>query len=331
MKKFYKDMSVARSIGVLLVVLGHSFPDNSYGNTSFYVYLHNFIYSFHMPFFFALSGFFASKIYTLATTDETIGFISSKVTKLIIPYFFVSILAVPVKLLMKGYTARPLELSNVFRDIFLIPVNNPVEYLWFIYTLFLIFIFAILLAKTKLDIKVIVLLTLALNILQINNISYFNLSLVANYLVYFYIGMLFRRHYNIYENYKNKNIIFVVTLVIFLIMVFAPVGFRNIYISGIYRFIRAMMGVVVFITLSYMIKDSKTGSFLQIFEKYAYDIYLFSWFFQTASRVLFYQILNLNYNFTFILMFLFGLLPIVLSKYFLRKQPIISRLFLGIK
>ena len=64
-KKYYKDMDIARGIGIFLVVLGHSFPDSQFNNSNFYAYIYKLIYSFHMPFFFIISGFFAYKIYEI--------------------------------------------------------------------------------------------------------------------------------------------------------------------------------------------------------------------------------------------------------------------------
>lgn len=60
----YKEWDIIRGIGVLLVILGHSFPDDTSGiwlREDFYGYLKYFIYSFHMPLFVCMSGFCPQK------------------------------------------------------------------------------------------------------------------------------------------------------------------------------------------------------------------------------------------------------------------------------
>lgn len=60
MKNRVAYLSTARVIGILLVVLGHSYPFNvpiSQGLE----FLRSFIYSFHMPLFVFISGFLAAK------------------------------------------------------------------------------------------------------------------------------------------------------------------------------------------------------------------------------------------------------------------------------
>jgi fucose 4-O-acetylase-like acetyltransferase len=46
------SLDIMKGIGILLVVLGHSLPSSRIGN-----YVYNFIYSFHMPLFFIVSGY----------------------------------------------------------------------------------------------------------------------------------------------------------------------------------------------------------------------------------------------------------------------------------
>ena len=50
------DISIAKAIGIILMVAGHIFITNETQP------LHDFIYSFHMPLFFILSGFCFSNI-----------------------------------------------------------------------------------------------------------------------------------------------------------------------------------------------------------------------------------------------------------------------------
>lgn len=69
---------IARGLGIILVVYGHTVA--AWGGDN--EILHRFIYSFHMPLFFGLSGMYIS------TNSELIPFIKSKVTRFVIPFIF---------------------------------------------------------------------------------------------------------------------------------------------------------------------------------------------------------------------------------------------------
>ena len=68
MKKYYTWINIARGIGMILVVLGHAADDTwirSENNNYIAKFVIDFIYSFHMPLFFFISGFCSSKILRL--------------------------------------------------------------------------------------------------------------------------------------------------------------------------------------------------------------------------------------------------------------------------
>ncbi len=77
------EIDVAKGIGILLVILGHIVPENTY--------LRTIIYSFHMPLFFFLSGLVAKKQYSFNQnkTERKKGFIKSN-SKLIACYLLYS-------------------------------------------------------------------------------------------------------------------------------------------------------------------------------------------------------------------------------------------------
>ena len=76
MSKRINYIDVARGIGILLVVMGH----NDFAAIS--PFMHKFIYSFHMPLFFFLSGYF------LNTTIGFWTFVKKRFNGLLKPYFF---------------------------------------------------------------------------------------------------------------------------------------------------------------------------------------------------------------------------------------------------
>ena len=84
----FSEIDVAKGLGIILVVMGHSFPDasleggiqNPVCNVIF-----DMIYSFHMPLFFFLSGFVA-KLALDGRTDK-LEIVKKRFFRLMIPYF----------------------------------------------------------------------------------------------------------------------------------------------------------------------------------------------------------------------------------------------------
>ncbi len=78
MTKRLEWVDIAKGIGIFLMVMGHS------GIPRF---IHDCIYSFHMPFFFILSGyFFLTEKYTF------VELINRKVKTILLPYFVFSVM-----------------------------------------------------------------------------------------------------------------------------------------------------------------------------------------------------------------------------------------------
>lgn len=86
MKTHNKVLDVAKGIAIMLVVLGHSFPDNVFtGQTrldQIATFIYDFVYSFHMPVFFCISGY----LFYDAWISHSSGTIKRKAQRLLIPY-----------------------------------------------------------------------------------------------------------------------------------------------------------------------------------------------------------------------------------------------------
>ncbi|WP_368489974.1 acyltransferase family protein [Clostridium sp. BJN0013] len=326
MKKYYKDMDIARGIGIFLVVLGHSFPDAQFNGSVFYAYIYRLIYSFHMPLFFIISGFFAYKIYEISTLKSYGRFVYSKFKRLMIPYISVSLIAVPIKLYMNNYAARPIKLNDLIINIIFYPLDIPIQYFWFIYTLFFIFVVAPLFKKLPINITLAI--TLILNLLFTKQIGFMYIYGVIHYLFYFFFGIYLNSTYKNWGNIKNKQIIIVTfSIIIIVLNLFQPT--RKIY--PYYNLITSLVGSGIFLMLSNLIVNGSVGELFKNIGKYSYDIYLLSWFFQTGFRVVTYQVLGFNYNIVILIMFLVGFFPIMMSMYIFNKSPLLSKIFLGHK
>jgi len=124
-KERYVFLDVAKGIGIVLVIMGHLVTLRSVPSTL--------IYSFHMPFFFIISGMFAG------TKLPFKDYVVHKFKQLIIPFlvYFVIGLCFKTLLLVSGLDDKPFDVNNIVyqffiahpRDIFAGPI-------WFLTCLF---------------------------------------------------------------------------------------------------------------------------------------------------------------------------------------------------
>lgn len=126
-------LDIAKGLTIILVVVGHFMPENS---PAAYVSLNHWIYSFHMPTFFFLSGY----VYESYRKDiPYVEFVWKKFRRLMIPYLFVSILIISIKLLTQGnmYVQNPVTFRTYVEILY---VPSAGYYLWFIWSLFTIYL-----------------------------------------------------------------------------------------------------------------------------------------------------------------------------------------------
>lgn len=332
------EFNYLRAIGIFLVVLGHSFPFIDEINISSFKYVHSLIYSFHMPLFIMISGFFAYKIMSIKSFGEYKIFVLNKFSRLIIPYFTISLFTIPIKFLLNKFSERPLVLSEVLIDIIFYPWRNPIIFFWFIYALFIIFVFSPIIVKFN---KYIVLgAFLFLYIIPKPNIEFMGINSILTYSIFFFTGIYLRDFYmknrakflNLKLAHKNIILIFIIPTLIFLINFQFP-NYENAFLQiliNIFYFFKSLLGIYVCFIISILLCRFKEFKSLKLISEYSFDIYLLSWFSQIFCRIIFYQILNLNYLVVVILSLICGFLPIVISKFLLRKFYIFRKFILGI-
>jgi fucose 4-O-acetylase-like acetyltransferase len=127
-------VDAAKGFGIILVVVGHAtrglLEARILSETAFVHYVDTWIYSFHMPLFFFLTGLF---IVRSAEKNTFPSFIFDKVATLAYPYFVWSIITILLKTALGPLPTTPRSL----RDLPLI-LYHPIEQYWFLYTLFVL-------------------------------------------------------------------------------------------------------------------------------------------------------------------------------------------------
>lgn len=150
-----RRMAALQGAGILLVVIGHAeglLPaerdalvktDAAYAA---FIGVVQWIYSFHMPLFFAMSGFLLHRA-TLRKGARAYpswsDFVASKAERLLLPYAVISSIAYPIKVLLSRFALRPIHftLYDYVRNL-VFPWENTIIFFWFLSTLWLMFVTA---------------------------------------------------------------------------------------------------------------------------------------------------------------------------------------------
>ncbi len=124
----------AKGIGIFLVVFGHTLIGLVNGGiitpSEVSEFVEKFIYSFHMPLFFFISGLFGER-----SLKKTLSvFFQNKLQVIVYPYLVWSVLQTGMQLIASPYTNQP---PTSWMDILRIGYQ-PIMQFWFLYTLFFI-------------------------------------------------------------------------------------------------------------------------------------------------------------------------------------------------
>ncbi len=154
-------IDVAKGWGILLVVLGHALrglqnvellPASGWSHA-----LDAWIYSFHMPLFFLLSGFFMEK----AVQRPWDRALKDRAKTLLWPYLLWSVLQTLVQIRMSGYTSSSYNWTHLLGILW-----KPVMQFWFLYVLLLLSLLWLGLRRAGVPAGVLLVVAFALHVTQ---------------------------------------------------------------------------------------------------------------------------------------------------------------------
>ncbi len=335
-KQYFDWIDAAKGLGIILVVFAHTLVPQIREESLNASFIWIFIYNFHMPLFFFLSGYLFEK--GLERYTDKGKFILGKLKYLMLPYLTFSIFAYvfiaialkigPLASVLKsgGYSAT--DFGDAFWQI-LTYNGHTDQHLWFVYALFIVF---------------------AINML-IPKIMKSNVTLVI--LALLYVSKSFM-HYPAILNYTMDNFIFfslarvmadkdfkinsIVTAIVFIV---TNCIYSYFYITGmdgilkvllyVIRLICAVSGILIVCEISKFIAGKKISKLLKTIGAYSYDIYLMHAPFLVSG------LMGILLSYSTLPPFLCcagvlvtGIaLPYVLSKIVIRNVPLFSILILG--
>ncbi|HOY63488.1 MAG: Acyltransferase family protein [bacterium ADurb.Bin236] len=317
------------SFGIFLVVFGHSYANLTLKDDSFMRFMYSLrsvIYSFHMPLFIFISGYLFLHTTNRAGRLPFAGFVKKKFVRLLVPYLILSPLAFAEKSFFAQFAWKHTEVSfrTFFRGV-IYPLSNMNTFFWFLPTLFAIFLFAPLMRKAlskKGNAPLIILITAALASLNIflpfADVQILNIAGIARLSVYFWLGCLFYSCVPPTMPSAARLAAFSLSLCAFIFLNVTIIASGK---TPLLSFLAAVCGIQASFFL-FSIFPSRLHSFFAPINGYSYQIYLLSWFFQTAVRVAAYVIFKMNIHAVFALMLISGLAgPVLTAKAVERFLP----------
>lgn len=331
-KKRFLEFDILKAICIILVVIGHYVPENS---PTWYIWIHDLIYAFHM-----LAFMFASGYLYLATFKNInyLDFIAKKFQRLIIPYLLISNFIIITKL----FSSKSLYLQNAvslqaFYQQFYLPVAG--FFLWFLFALFVIFLF-VPFFNTSLKRSILLIFSVVLFFLPYPLPSYFCLAQVQNMLVYFVLGVI-AYEYSGKIAFLNWVTFIIATLSFFTLYLINNLNvIQNAFLTKVLAFLIALTGIWAIWNISKFIsiQRSKLNAPLFMIGISSFTIYLLHTTFEGFMKAILKKIqLFQDTNNTSIflisttIVILFGIVgPILIEKKIISSFKFLSFIF-GVK
>lgn len=246
-KIYYEEINIAKGIGIILVVLGHAFPNIKANGMSGFIF--DYIYSFHMPLFIFLAGFVSQKYLFCNKNLIRKTYIKERFSRLIIPYFALGLLYLPLKLLLSNSANVKYSITELWR---ILVGNNPNFALWTLYTLFIMaLITVVFINKNNLIFYIIVSIPIMI-------ISYFipnkaiGIYMVLKNIIFYLMGIY------LVINYKNAKPIIssiklcVISGIMLFVVNYIKFKLKNLNFNG-YQFLNistSILGILFCLSLS---------------------------------------------------------------------------------
>lgn len=308
MKKRLEYVSWIQFIGVLCVIFGHSMNDIAV--PELLVDVKRWVYIFHMPLFFLVSGYLFSYTGGFEHKNGYWGTLKSKFSRLVIPYIIWNVLFIAPKIMMADYINDQVELSpGYFGMLMLYPRNNILGHTWFLFALFEMFAIAILFErwkKNKLLWIPVASILIVLNCFGVQERFLAVGDLMKNG-IFFWVGLLLGTADvgKLKAVAVNKSVLLWTTAIIIVgtvVWAFNHEGFSSIYPANM-----LLVGMAVILILGMIqIKYDIRGGFIEFVSRNSFAIYIMHWPILMVIRLVVYQKMHLAPIPTQMIMFVGG-------------------------
>ena len=280
MKQKIAEISFLHVFAILLVVIGHSF----FQTESLIV---DWIYQFHVPLFFFVSGYLFN-VSVQGRKLQPYVFLRRKAVRLLLPYFTLSTLLFVPKVLLSQFMVRPIQANwSEYVLMLIYPYRNVNGSYWFLPTLFLLFVFAVIAFSLSQRLQhraphtvaclLLFLLALANIVFPFSHDTLFNVVGAIHYAFYFALGC-FVSSFRLMRFLDKEKTAFG----FFLLALGASIIGLNVNKSSLTGLFLALDGILMSVALARLYE--KYGlCFLNHLSPASYTIYLYHGIFQALS------------------------------------------------
>ncbi len=282
----------AKALGIILVVYGHVAKGLS--NAGIEAQFKSFetitsvIYSFHMPLFFFVSGFF---FYNSLIKRGGTKLILRKLDTVVYPYLIWSIFQGIIEVFLSNYTSGNVTYSEVFSLLWL-----PRAQFWFLYVLFVFFsvptiIFSIF---SKKSVILLFLLSIILYVYPLNFSANLIFRLLKGYFVFFVFGIFFSLYFKVEQisNLFSLSLLtsgFIISQYLFhatLGLHYSDIGFESLLL--------ALVSILFLVSLSSQISTLIPNKVLANIGKLSMAIYILHTLASSGARIVLSHVANVH-------------------------------------
>ena len=261
-------LDVAKGLGIILVVLSHLLNQKSYLNI--------FIYSFHVPLFFCISGVFSNP------NTKLKSYIFKSFKRLIIPYIAFFFIGFVFTLIFNREIIEKSSINYIiWQFVFAKPTDLNVGPIWFLPCLFVVKVYfyiinKLLIIKKNIFLNILSLLFIALIAFEIPVLEHkfqlsmpFKTDVAIMALVFYIVGYYLKNEFINNSNFINKYNLCLISLssIILVIVPYYLLGLTN--LSGgiygddlFYYLLCSFSGTILIVSISYHMKESRLLLFL---------------------------------------------------------------------
>lgn len=261
----------AKGIGIFLMVFGHALrglvSSSVIDDSSLTQFIDAWIYAFHIPLFFFLSGLFV----TSSKLKKPATWLAKKLKTMVYPYFLWSIIQILLKTGFSSEVNQPVS-SSLLGEI----LYDPTDQFWFIYALFLVSLFFYVGYKIGMTSKQLLVVAIALCIahpLKINFGSWGMIYLFRRHAIYFALGAIIgsQKITLILSRIKSIWLIFLGSSLLLLVggLCWIKVDLNLWAVPLI-----ALVGIAAIVMLSFVLDRLKLGLWLRDWGHVTLQIYL---------------------------------------------------------
>lgn len=298
-------ISFLQFLGPILVIIGHAMNGLEYNRILNPI--KDWIYIFHMPLFFFIAGYLF--IYTDSVKKKGYKkFIKEKFWRLLFPYLVLNIVFIIPKFAASTFIKDQVEFSvEYFIYIFLAPRANIWGHLWFLFALFLVYaispMFKLIKEKnSKVLWGILIIFSIIIFIIRPIHSDWFALNDLQKDFLYFVLGMIIA--YIPIEKIKSVKSSKLKFISILIVDVVLSILWGNNKDNTI---LQLVIGVITIMLLYiFPIIFNINNKFMERQASYSFAIYIMHWPAILVTRIVCYQILEINSLISFGLMLIAG-------------------------